>query len=208
MVRPNEGMRDPQPVHGRFHETTYCDFRVLQRRAARGAERVMSATDRLQVGRRADGHVRRPGGQLANARSLGARRRGAGRRARVSAGAVPLPLLLPGRGLRRTSSSPSPCRGRPPSASRRSRRELDVTIVASSVRGARAGAVSTTPRRWSTATHGYVGKYRKMHIPDDPRYYEKFYFTPGDLGFKALPGAERSSACWCAGTSGIRKPRA
>jgi N-carbamoylputrescine amidase len=30
----------------------------------------------------------------------------------------------------------------------------------------------------------YLGMYRKMHIPDDPRYYEKFYFTPGDLGFK------------------------
>jgi N-carbamoylputrescine amidase len=33
---------------------------------------------------------------------------------------------------------------------------------------------------------GNVGKYRKMHIPDDPRYYEKFYFTPGDLGFRAF----------------------
>ncbi len=31
------------------------------------------------------------------------------------------------------------------------------------------------------------GKYRKMHIPDDPLYYEKFYFTPGDLGFRAWP---------------------
>jgi N-carbamoylputrescine amidase len=30
----------------------------------------------------------------------------------------------------------------------------------------------------------YLGKYRKMHIPDDPAYYEKFYFTPGDLGYK------------------------
>lgn len=30
-----------------------------------------------------------------------------------------------------------------------------------------------------------LGKYRKMHIPDDPAYYEKFYFTPGDLGFKS-----------------------
>ena len=30
-----------------------------------------------------------------------------------------------------------------------------------------------------------LGRYRKMHIPDDPRYYEKFYFTPGDLGFRA-----------------------
>jgi len=32
-----------------------------------------------------------------------------------------------------------------------------------------------------------AGRYRKMHIPDDPRYYEKFYFTPGDLGFVAHP---------------------
>ncbi len=31
---------------------------------------------------------------------------------------------------------------------------------------------------------GLVGKYRKMHIPDDPRFYEKYYFTPGDLGFR------------------------
>jgi N-carbamoylputrescine amidase len=31
-----------------------------------------------------------------------------------------------------------------------------------------------------------LGKYRKMHIPDDPNYYEKYYFTPGDLGFKAF----------------------
>ncbi len=31
-----------------------------------------------------------------------------------------------------------------------------------------------------------VGRYRKMHIPDDPLYYEKFYFTPGDLGFQCL----------------------
>jgi len=33
---------------------------------------------------------------------------------------------------------------------------------------------------------GYIGKYRKMHIPDDPRYYEKYYFTPGDLGFRTF----------------------
>ena len=31
-----------------------------------------------------------------------------------------------------------------------------------------------------------AGLYRKMHIPDDPLYYEKFYFTPGDLGFPRL----------------------
>ena len=46
---------------------------------------------------------------------------------------------------------------------------------------------------------GYLGKYRKMHIPDDPRYYEKFYFTPGDLGFKAFPthvGNVGVLVCW------------
>ena len=32
-----------------------------------------------------------------------------------------------------------------------------------------------------------VGTYRKMHIPDDPLFYEKYYFTPGDLGFMAIP---------------------
>lgn len=32
----------------------------------------------------------------------------------------------------------------------------------------------------------YLGKYRKMHIPDDPHFYEKFYFTPGDLGYKTF----------------------
>ena len=31
-----------------------------------------------------------------------------------------------------------------------------------------------------------AGKYRKMHIPDDPAYYEKFYFTPGDMGFEPI----------------------
>jgi len=44
-----------------------------------------------------------------------------------------------------------------------------------------------------------AGKYRKMHIPDDPAYYEKFYFTPGDLGFKAFKtkfGAVAPLICW------------
>jgi N-carbamoylputrescine amidase len=36
------------------------------------------------------------------------------------------------------------------------------------------------------ADGAYLGKYRKMHIPDDPGYYEKFYFTPGDLGYKVF----------------------
>ncbi|HRH40635.1 MAG TPA: carbon-nitrogen hydrolase [Pyrinomonadaceae bacterium] len=44
-----------------------------------------------------------------------------------------------------------------------------------------------------------VGVYRKMHIPDDPAYYEKFYFTPGDLGFKAFETAKAKIGtliCW------------
>jgi N-carbamoylputrescine amidase len=44
-----------------------------------------------------------------------------------------------------------------------------------------------------------LGRYRKMHIPDDPLYYEKFYFTPGDLGFKAWPtryGKIGVLICW------------
>ena len=44
-----------------------------------------------------------------------------------------------------------------------------------------------------------VGLYRKMHIPDDPAYYEKFYFTPGDLGFPAFdvrPGRVSTLICW------------
>jgi N-carbamoylputrescine amidase len=43
------------------------------------------------------------------------------------------------------------------------------------------------------------GSYRKMHIPDDPRYYEKFYFTPGDLGFRAFDtkfGRLGTLVCW------------
>ena len=44
-----------------------------------------------------------------------------------------------------------------------------------------------------------VGRYRKMHIPDDPLYYEKFYFTPGDLGFQAVPARDARLGvlvCW------------
>jgi N-carbamoylputrescine amidase len=44
-----------------------------------------------------------------------------------------------------------------------------------------------------------AGKYRKMHIPDDPLYYEKFYFTPGDLGFRSFAtrhGRIGTLVCW------------
>ncbi len=46
---------------------------------------------------------------------------------------------------------------------------------------------------------GLVGRYRKMHIPDDPGYYEKYYFTPGDLGFEPIDtsvGRLGVLVCW------------
>ncbi len=49
------------------------------------------------------------------------------------------------------------------------------------------------------ATGEVAGLYRKMHIPDDPGYYEKFYFTPGDLGFRAIQtqvGRVGALICW------------
>ena len=51
----------------------------------------------------------------------------------------------------------------------------------------------------AAAPHNIAGIYRKMHIPDDPLFYEKFYFTPGDLGFRAIPtshGPLGALICW------------
>ncbi len=41
-----------------------------------------------------------------------------------------------------------------------------------------------------------LGKYRKMHIPDDPLFYEKFYFTPGDLGYQVFDTASSKARRW------------
>ncbi|MEQ8206958.1 MAG: nitrilase-related carbon-nitrogen hydrolase, partial [Woeseia sp.] len=64
-------------------------------------------------------------------------------------------------------------------------REFGVTIIASLFEKRTTGLYHNTTAVLDR-DRGYVGKYRKMHIPDDPRYYEKFYFTPGDLGFKTF----------------------
>lgn len=64
-------------------------------------------------------------------------------------------------------------------------RELDVTIVAGLFERRAAGIYHNTAVVIDR-TRGYIGKYRKMHIPDDPRYHEKFYFAPGDLGFASF----------------------
>jgi N-carbamoylputrescine amidase len=61
--------------------------------------------------------------------------------------------------------------------------ELGVVIIASLFEKRASGLYHNTAAIID-ADGRYLGKYRKMHIPDDPQYYEKFYFTPGDLGFR------------------------
>lgn len=76
--------------------------------------------------------------------------------------------------------------------------ELGITIVASLFERRAAGLYHNTAAVLDTG-RGYLGMYRKMHIPDDPRYYEKFYFAPGDLGFKSFAttaGALGVLVCW------------
>lgn len=77
-------------------------------------------------------------------------------------------------------------------------KELNLVIVASVFEKRAAGVYHNTAvvlERDGSIT----GKYRKMHIPDDPGYYEKFYFTPGDLGFQPIAtsvGKLGILVCW------------
>ncbi len=64
-------------------------------------------------------------------------------------------------------------------------KELGVVIIASLFEKRTEGIYHNTTAVLD-ADGKYLGKYRKMHIPDDPAYYEKFYFTPGDLGYKVF----------------------
>jgi len=76
--------------------------------------------------------------------------------------------------------------------------ELDLSIVIS-VFERRAPGLYHNTALVVDGPRGVVGVYRKMHIPDDPRYYEKFYFTPGDLGFQAFDTAAcrvGTLVCW------------
>src|SRR6186997_1653772 len=63
--------------------------------------------------------------------------------------------------------------------------ELGVVIISSLFEKTAEGLYHNTTAVLD-ADGTYLGKYRKMHIPDDPAYYEKFYFTPGDLGYKVF----------------------
>jgi len=76
--------------------------------------------------------------------------------------------------------------------------ELGVVVIASLFERRAAGLYHNTAAVIE-ADGTLKGIYRKMHIPDDPAYYEKFYFTPGDLGFRAFDtrvGSIGTLVCW------------
>ena len=77
-------------------------------------------------------------------------------------------------------------------------RELGVVVIASLFERRSAGLYHNTAAIID-ADGSLAGIYRKMHIPDDPLYYEKFYFTPGDLGYRAYDsqaGKIGTLICW------------
>jgi N-carbamoylputrescine amidase len=77
-------------------------------------------------------------------------------------------------------------------------RQLGIVLIASLFEKRAAGVYHNTAAMFDS--DGTLrGLYRKMHIPDDPLYYEKFYFTPGDLGFRAFDtnvGRVGTLVCW------------
>ena len=81
-------------------------------------------------------------------------------------------------------------------------REERITLVASLFERRAPGLYHNTAAVLDHASDqpdAIAGIYRKMHIPDDPLYYEKFYFTPGDLGFRAIAtsnGSVGTLVCW------------
>ena len=77
-------------------------------------------------------------------------------------------------------------------------RENGIVIIASLFERRSAGLYHNTAAIINTDGK-LLGKYRKMHIPDDPLYHEKFYFAPGDLGFQAWQtthGKIGVCVCW------------
>ena len=81
-------------------------------------------------------------------------------------------------------------------------REEKITLIASLFERRAAGIYHNTAAVFDPASNtrdNIAGVYRKMHIPDDPLYYEKFYFAPGDLGFRSTVtsnGNVGTLVCW------------
>src|SRR5216684_3606270 len=96
---------------------------------------------------------------------------------------------------RRLQRSPRPPR---PEALGKAAKQAGVVVIAP-VFERRAAGLYHNSAAVIDADGRVVGIYRKMHIPDDPAYYEKFYFTPGDLGFRAFDtrvGRIGTLVCW------------
>jgi N-carbamoylputrescine amidase len=77
-------------------------------------------------------------------------------------------------------------------------KDAKVTVVSSVFEKRTAGVYHNTAVVYGP-DGAELARYRKMHIPDDPQYYEKFYFTPGDLGFVAVPTPNAvvgTLVCW------------
>ena len=97
-----------------------------------------------------------------------------------------------------TSNWPKPFPARAPKRSGKFAQDNKIVIVASLFEKRSAGIYHNTAVVID-ADGSIAGKYRKMHIPDDPLYYEKFYFTPGDLGFPSFQTRYAKIAalvCW------------
>jgi N-carbamoylputrescine amidase len=81
-------------------------------------------------------------------------------------------------------------------------REEKITLIASLFERRAPGLYHNTVAvldHEATAPDNVAGIYRKMHVPDDPLFYEKFYFAPGDLGFRVMPtshGPVGALICW------------
>ena len=138
-----------------------------------------------------------PGGNLE--KGIAAVREAAGRGAQV----VCLPELFRTRYFCQTEETAffdlaEPLPGPTTDALTKAARESGIVVIAP-VFERRAPGVFHNSAAMIDADGTIVGIYRKMHIPDDPAFYEKFYFTPGDLGFRAFDtraGRIGTLICW------------
>ena len=111
-------------------------------------------------------------------------RRQARRADHLHAGTVPLAVFLPERGPREFQAGRNDSRPQHRRLLQKLAKKHKVVIIASLFEKRAAGVYHNTAAVID-ADGSLLGIYRKMHIPDDPLFYEKFYFTPGDLGFRA-----------------------
>ena len=147
---------------------------------------------------RADAHGRGSRGELLVGARPHPRGRAAGRADRLPARTLPHAIFLPARGSCASSIWPSRFPAHPPPSWPKWRAKPAWPSWHRSLSAARRGS-TTTRRSRSNADGQIAGIYRKMHIPDDPLYYEKYYFAPGDLGFQAVDtaaGRVGTLVCW------------